>query len=167
MEWRFLSRLDELNRVGVEAGRYLEGAGVGGRAAYVANLVIEELATNILKYGYDDTAVHEILLRVEVQQGALRLVLEDDGHPFNPLASPEPAVHLPPEERLPGGLGIHLVRKLADRVEYERAEGRNRVTVEIKVQADAQSGAAGAEDPGDRNDPPMVGRVRPRGGRET
>ena len=167
MEWRFLSRLDELNRVGVEAGRHLEAAGVGGRAAYVANLVIEELATNILKYGYDDSAVHEILLRVEVQPGALRLVLEDDGHPFNPLESPEPEVHLPPEERLPGGLGIHLVRKLADRVEYERAEGRNRVTVEIEVKAHHQSGAAGSGDSADRNDPPIVGRVPPRGGRET
>ena len=167
MEWRFLSRLDELNRVSLEAGRCLEAAGVSGRAAYVANLVIEELATNILKYGYDDAAIHEILLRVEVQPGALWLVLEDDGHPFNPLESPEPEVHLPAEERLPGGLGIHLVRKLADRVEYERAEGRNRVTVEIKVKTDDQSGAAGSENPADRNDPPTVSRVPPRGGRET
>ena len=167
MEWRFLSRLDELNRVSVEAGRYLEAAGVSGRAAYVANLVIEELATNILKYGYDDTAIHEIVLKVEVEPGALRLVLEDDGHPFNPLESPEPEVHLPPEERLPGGLGIHLVRKLADRVEYERAEGRNRVTVEIKVEAHDQSKAAGSRDSADRNDPPIAGRMPPTRGRET
>ena len=139
MEWRFPSRLDDLTRVGMEASRFLEAAGIGGRPAYVANLVIEELATNVLKYGYDDTAVHEVRLRVEVHPDALQLVLEDDGHSFNPLDVPEPDMHLPVEERPPGGVGIHLVRKMADRVEYERCDDRNRVTVEIKVSADDRS----------------------------
>jgi serine/threonine-protein kinase RsbW len=136
MEWRFPNRLDDLSRVGTEAGRFLEAAGVGGRAAYAVHLAIEELGSNILKYGYDDAAVHEILLGIEVQSRVLSVVLEDDGHPFNPLEAPQPDVHLPAENRLPGGLGIHLVRQTADRVAYQRCAGRNRVTVEIKVSAD-------------------------------
>ena len=116
----------------LEVNRFLEAAGIGGQAAYVANLALEELATNILKYGYDDAAVHEIRLRVEIQPPVVRLILEDDGHPFNPLDLPEPDVHLPLEARPPGGLGLHLVRKLAERLAYERRDGRNRVTVEIR-----------------------------------
>jgi len=131
-ERRFHNQLGELSRVGEEAARFLEERGVGAQAAYAANLAIEELATNILKYGYDDTAVHEILLRLELRPGAVVLVLEDDGHEFNPLTAPEPDVNLPAEERVPGGLGIHLVRKLARQMNYERRAGRNRLTVWIQ-----------------------------------
>jgi serine/threonine-protein kinase RsbW len=131
-ERRFYNRLDDLSRVTEEAVRFIEERGVGDRAVYVANLAIEEMATNILKYGYDDTAVHEILLRLEIHPAELRLALEDDGHEFNPLKAPEPDVNQPAEQRVPGGLGIHLIRKLAEQMNYERRGGRNRLTVRIR-----------------------------------
>ena len=131
-ERRFYNRFDDLSRVTEEAVRFVEERGVGERAVYVAHLAIEEMATNILKYGYDDTAVHEILLRLEIHPGELRLVLEDDGHEFNPLKAPEPNVNRPLEERDPGGLGIHLIRKLAEQMNYERCGGRNRLTLRIR-----------------------------------
>jgi len=132
IERRFPNTPQDLSRVMIEVGGFLEALGIGGQTGYVTNLAVEELATNILKYGYDDTVVHEILLRVDVEPGAVRLLLEDDGHPFNPLDLPEPDVHLPTEDREPGGLGIHLIRKLSDRMDYQRANGRNRVTVRIR-----------------------------------
>ena len=119
----------------MEANGCLEAAGITGHAAFVASLALEELGTNILKYGYDDAAVHEILLRLECQPGTLRLVLEDDGHPFNPLDAPEPDVEIPVEDRAVGGLGLHLVRKMADRMDYQRCGERNRVIVEMKLGA--------------------------------
>jgi len=131
-ERRFHNQLDDLSRVTEEAVGWMEQSGVNGRAVYMANLALEEMATNILKYGYDDTAVHEIRLRLETHPGALVLTLEDDGHEFDPLAAPEPDVHLPAEERVPGGLGIHLVRRLAEQMQYERRDRRNRLTVKIK-----------------------------------
>ena len=131
-ERRFCNRLDDLSRVTEDAVRFIEGRGVGERAVYLANLAIEEMATNILKYGYDDTAAHEILLRLEIHPTELRLMLEDDGHEFNPLKAPEPNVNRPVEERDPGGLGIHLVRKLVEQMDYERCGGRNRLTVRIR-----------------------------------
>ena len=131
-ERRFYNRLDDLSRVTEDAVRFIEGRGVGDRAVYLANLAIEEMATNILKYGYDDTAVHDIRLRLDIHPTELRLVLEDDGHEFNPLKAPEPNVNRPVEERDPGGLGIHLVRKLVEHMGYERCGGRNRLTVRIR-----------------------------------
>lgn len=133
LERRFPSRLDDLAAVALEIRRFLEARAVGTHAVYVANLALEELATNTLKYGYADHAVHELLVRVAVDSDRLRLVLEDDGRPFNPLEVPEPDVSASLENRLPGGLGIHLVRKLADRVNYERRDGRNCVTVDIHL----------------------------------
>ena len=131
-ERRFYNRLDDLSRVTEDAVRFIEGRGVGDRAVYLANLAIEEMATNILKYGYDDKAVHEILLRLEIHPATIRLVLEDDGHEFNPVTAPEPDLNLPTEQRAPGGLGIHLIRHLVEKVDYERCGGRNRLTVTIR-----------------------------------
>ncbi len=132
-ERRFANRLEELNRVTEEAVRFAEEHGVGSRAVYLVNLAIEEMVTNMLKYGYDDAGIHEIFLRLEVHPGEVRLVLEDDGHEFNPVAAPEPDVNQPVEDRIPGGLGIHLVRKLVERMDYERTDGRNRLTVRIRA----------------------------------
>jgi anti-sigma regulatory factor (Ser/Thr protein kinase) len=59
----------------------------------------------------------------------LEIVVIDDGHEFNPLEFPEPDTNLPVEERPIGGLGIHLLRKMADRLEYRRIDGFNRLAL--------------------------------------
>lgn len=132
-EKRFPNRLEDLGQATAEAVRFLKERGVGERAVYVANLTIEEMASNIVKYGYDDTAPHEIRLRLEIEPGALLLALEDDGHEFNPLEAPEPDVHRPTHQREPGGLGIHLVRRLVHQMQYQRCKGRNHLRVRIRL----------------------------------
>lgn len=131
-ETRFQNRLADLIAAMEAAVRFLNENGVKSEAVHTANLAIEELTTNTLKYGYDDNAAHEILLRVEIQPGRLLLLFEDDGHEFNPLLLAEPDVNLPVEERAIGGLGIHLVRRFAQEMNYERRDGRNRLTVAIR-----------------------------------
>ena len=132
-ERRFGNEFEALGRVTEEALGFLEALGAGAQAVYLANLAIEEVGTNILKYGYDDTRRHEILLRLAIQPVLIELVLEDDGHEFNPLTAPDPELNLPPEERIPGGLGIHLIRKLIPDIAYERARGLNRLTLRIPL----------------------------------
>lgn len=130
-ETQFPNDLQSLSRVMEDAVRFLEERGVGASAVNIAHLAIEEMATNILKYGYDDTVPHKILLRVQIDPDGLLVVLEDDGHEFNPLQAPQPDLDLPVEQRKLGGVGIHLVRKLAAQVDYERCNGRNRLSVRI------------------------------------
>ncbi len=130
-ERRFSNNLDGLHRVMEEMTGFLEHQCIGAAAINRAQLVVEEIGTNTMKYGYDDTARHEILLRVQIDPGSLLVVLEDDGHKFNPLEAPQPDLNLPIEEREPGGLGIHLVRKLASKIDYQRCQGLNRLSVEI------------------------------------
>lgn len=131
-ERRFPNTLADLGRVTEEAMGFIGANGVNAEAVYIANLVIEEMVTNTLKFGYSDGAVHEILLRMEILPQRLLLTLEDDAHEFNPLDAPEPDIHLPAEQRTPGGLGIHLVRKFAEEVRYERRDGHNRLIVAIR-----------------------------------
>lgn len=131
-ETRFQNRLTDLIGAMERVGQFLQQHEVGGEAMYAANLAIEEMTTNIIKYGYDDAAVHEILLRAEILPGHLVLLLEDDGHEFDPLKASEPNIDLPLEEREIGGLGIHLVRRFVEQMRYERRDSRNRLTIEIR-----------------------------------
>lgn len=94
-------------------------------AIFLAELVIEELVSNTIKYGYDDNEEHTIRVNVRFESGALSIEVRDDGHPFNPLEQANPDFSLPAEERPIGGLGLHLVRQMTDDVRYERQNGEN------------------------------------------
>jgi anti-sigma regulatory factor (Ser/Thr protein kinase) len=96
---------------------------------YLANLAIEELVTNCIKYGYDDADEHTISIELELVGKELKLTVIDDGHPFNPLDCAPPDTSLALEERPVGGLGLHLLRKMSDRMEYDRVQDKNKVTI--------------------------------------
>ena len=73
-------------------------------------------------------------MRLSVEPGEMRVDVEDDGQPFNPLEAPEADTTNPLEERTIGGLGVHLVRKLMDGLEYKRQGERNLLTIKKKTQ---------------------------------
>jgi anti-sigma regulatory factor (Ser/Thr protein kinase) len=110
---------------------FLSSQPPGPKALYHLQLAAEELGTNIIKYGYDDKLEHQITLRVEGLTDCIRLQIFDDGHPFDPRQIPDPDLGQSLEDREPGGLGISLVRRLARRMDYERRDGVNALTVEI------------------------------------
>jgi anti-sigma regulatory factor (Ser/Thr protein kinase) len=103
-------------------------------AEFLADLVIEELVTNTIKYGYDDKAAHRIHVCVKFHDGQLCIEVRDNGHPFDPLEQEAPDLTLPAEERPIGGLGIHLVRQMTDEVRYERRGDENIVTATKKFE---------------------------------
>jgi serine/threonine-protein kinase RsbW len=111
-------------------GRALDAAGVSARVRFQAELVFEELVTNVIRYGYDEG---EPFADIEVRVGPadVVMVISDAGRPFNPLerAEPTPAASL--AEASIGGLGISLVRKATSDLRYERADGVNRLTAVI------------------------------------
>ncbi|MEW5774868.1 MAG: ATP-binding protein [Thermodesulfobacteriota bacterium] len=128
----------DLSRAVREANLFLEAAGLSAEAVYRANLGLEEILTNIIKYGFGDAAEHRIGLRLETRPGLLRLVVEDDGRAFDPRQAPPPRLDRPLSERRPGGLGIHLVLAMMDRVDYRRAGDRNILEITIIPRPDPE-----------------------------
>ena len=98
-------------------------------------LALEEVFANVVMHGYRDTNPHEILVRLGLEKGAVVLVVEDDGVPFNPLEAPPVDTNLPIEDRPVGGLGIHLVRSVMSDVSYRRADGKNRLEMRKEIPA--------------------------------
>ncbi len=111
-----------------KVSEFLNANEVPTGAIFAAELALEELVTNTLKYGYDDDAEHEIEVVARLDDEALTLVVSDDGHEFNPLAEAEPDVTASAEEREIGGLGIFLLKKTMTDLRYERIGNRNVVT---------------------------------------
>ena len=91
-------------------------------------VVIDEVLSNIINYAYPDRD-GEFEFQVNAEEGRMKIVFIDSGLPFNPLQSKDPDVTLSVEERKRGGLGIFLVKKLADQVEYAYDNGRNILSI--------------------------------------
>jgi serine/threonine-protein kinase RsbW len=83
-------------------------------------LVIDELVSNLLKYGFDAKPDQRSYLKIEFDDDWLEIELKDNGHRFNPLVHPEP-VSLGQElsDRAMGGLGLYLVLKVMDETHYD------------------------------------------------
>lgn len=111
------------------AEAWLAARAAGPEAAYLVLLAIEELVTNCIKYAYSDTAEHTIAIVLSADAGALTMTFVDDGRPFDPLAVPAPDLDATAAGRRVGGLGIFLLRNLADTMTYERRDGANRLTL--------------------------------------
>jgi serine/threonine-protein kinase RsbW len=119
----------EIERLGHLVEQFAEGNGLSSETAFHVNLALDELVTNVIMHGYADTGRHEILVRLELGTEALKVEVEDDGLPFNPMDVPPPDLGLGIEDRPIGGLGIHFVRSVMTSVEYRRESGHNHLTM--------------------------------------
>ena len=98
------------------------------------NLVIEEAFTNIVNYGFDDGDIHIVEFGFSLDTGILTIEIRDDGHEWDPTLKAAPDITLSAEERPIGGLGIFLIRKIMDTVEYRRFQNKNVLILKKKVE---------------------------------
>lgn len=132
---RFTIRNDlaEFKRLTPRVIAFLEEHAVPSRATYATRVAIEELVVNVIQHGFDDGSVHEIDVHVNIETQRIVVSIEDDGREFDPTAAPVPSLSGSVEERTSGGWGIHLVRAMSNRMEYERRGGKNRVEAVISL----------------------------------
>lgn len=130
---RIANRLLELDRVADAVEAFGEAHGLPAKVRYQIRLVLDELLTNTITYGYPEDGAHDIAVSMSQEGSRLRFLLTDDARPFDPLTAKVPDVGAPISDRPIGGLGIHLVRAIMDRVAYERVGGTNRLLLEKDI----------------------------------
>ena len=130
--WQFPNRLEALANVAREVFDWMASLPFSNRAKYSAGLAVEEMASNIVKYGYDDDREHEISVHITATCDLLEITFEDDGHAFDPTQQPSPDIENIVESRKSGGLGIELVRRICEKMFYRRAGDRNILTLHIR-----------------------------------
>jgi anti-sigma regulatory factor (Ser/Thr protein kinase) len=121
----------------------LRGTGATAEEGAELRLMAEEALTNIVKYAFEDAQEHviEVALRIAPDETTLRF--RDDGRPFDPLGHPLPDQSSPAEEPPVGGLGLFLLRTLADTASYRRSEGCNILSLTKRLPGRAAAGQAG------------------------
>ena len=121
--------LAELERLSGAIEQFGKRHGLPTAVLFDLHLALDEILTNVVAYAYDDRDEHEIIVRLgcagDGNAQRIEVEVEDDGRPFNPLEAAPPDVHAPIEDRPIGGLGIYLVRRVMDDLEYRRQADRN------------------------------------------
>lgn len=118
--------LENIDAVTAFVDEQLEEMGCPMKAQMQIDIAIDELFSNIARYAYTpDTG--EATVRVEKADHPLAAVITfiDRGKPYNPLAKEDPDTTLSAEERQIGGLGIFMVKKSMDDMQYEYKDGQN------------------------------------------
>lgn len=94
------------------------------------NVAIDELFSNIVRYGYPKEPGPVTVKVVEKQSPhAVCIRFEDEGIPYNPLTKEDPDTTLSVENRQIGGLGIYMVKKTMDSMKYKYENGKNILTI--------------------------------------
>ena len=122
---RIRNDVAEIPRASREAVELLECQQLAAHFTRTINLGLEEVVTNIIKYGYGDDREHWIEIFLHLTTVELHITVTDDGCAFNPLDHPEPDRTKPLHDREPGGLGVSFFRQLFDEVQYRREAERN------------------------------------------
>ena len=88
-------------------------------------IAIDEIYSNIVRY----SGATEATVSIEKIDDKLKLYFKDNGKPYNPLEAEDPDITASADDRRIGGLGIFMVKKMLDNVEYEYANNCNKLTL--------------------------------------
>ena len=126
--------MSEIDIVNQRFDSFAGDCGIPKTLSQKVNIVIDELLNNIISYAYNDNNEHDIIIELTFSGNSLSITIKDDGVPFNPFEAKEPDTELSLEDRDIGGLGIHLVRNLMDKVSYKRQADKNVISLTKQIQ---------------------------------
>ena len=110
----------------------LEKNGCSMKNLMQIQVCVEEMFVNVAHYAYNG-AEGTVTLDIDVDNGVMTITLTDEGMQFDPLAKKDPDITLAASERPIGGLGIFMVKKSMDEVEYKREDNKNIFTMKKKI----------------------------------
>ena len=132
-ERRFHRDFASLDAIYAFVREFLVSQGIGERHAHSLDLIAEELFTNLVKHNRDGT--EDIAIGLAWKAPDLTLTLRDFGVEGWDVTRAAPVnTQAPIEHRRAGGLGLHLVRRIADRIDYTHEDGNSTITVTKRLE---------------------------------
>lgn len=127
---RMATSIDELRRIDAEIEGFARTENWPPKLEFQIKLMLEEMGINIVKHGHGGDGSHEVEIELVSGPDTVTLHIIDHGRPFDSLTDvPPPDTSSAIEDRPVGGLGVHLVRTLADEARYCRKDGKNHLTL--------------------------------------
>ncbi len=139
----FARSFDSLGKIFAFTSAALGGDAAGRQLLPTVDLVLEELFTNMVKYSPGGKS--GVLVEMTRLDGGVEVALTDRGvEPFDVTKAPDAEVDLPAGERTPGGLGLHLVRRMVDSIAYEYSKEERQSRITFKKMLAATQDCAGS-----------------------
>ncbi len=130
---RLTNKLSELDKIRDTLEELAAKWAIPPETGISVNLALEEAFTNIVNYGYNDNTDHEIEMVFTFDYDQLTISITDDATPYDPTRQPDPDIELSAPERPVGGLGVFLIKKIMDDVQYARNNDKNILTLKKKL----------------------------------
>ena len=138
-EIRIANQLAEIGKVADLVDEFGRRHALSERVRHDMSIAVDEIISNIIHHSYRDGAAHGISVSLRLLPGELHAEIVDDGAAFDPLAHQAARPSGPLKERVPGGLGLHLVTSLMDNVRYVRLGSGNHLTLIKRTTGDDAS----------------------------
>lgn len=133
----FPATQEQLGPVQAFIAEQMERYSCPSKVKFQLDVAVEEIFINIAHYAYCPGQTGEATVRCCVGGDPLQVTIQflDNGKPFNPLAKQDADTTLSAEERGIGGLGILMVKKSMDAVDYTYEDGKNILTIQKSIHA--------------------------------
>lgn len=133
-ELTLVAKIENLEKVTDFVNEQLEEYNCPMKAMMQIDIAIDELFSNIAYYAYNPEE-GDATVRVEVLGDPLSVIVTfmDKGVPYNPLCNDDPDTTLSADDRVPGGLGIFMVKKSMDEISYRYEDGKNILMIKKKI----------------------------------
>jgi len=132
MRSSFRRDVESLDDIFTFAAKFKIDSGLDDSESYFLDLTLEELFTNLVRHA---PGSNEIEIEIEMDDNLMIIRLTDrDTEPFDGNSLGEVDTKAPLMEREPGGLGIHLVKKMADSLDYDYDDGTLVVTATKRLE---------------------------------
>jgi anti-sigma regulatory factor (Ser/Thr protein kinase) len=100
--------------------------------SFTIKFAVEEIFTNMVKY--NSQSPNDISIALDVGADSVTVELTDfQSAPFDLTKKEDVDLNLPIEQREPGGLGIHLVKNMVDKVEYDHSNNKSTITLTMRL----------------------------------
>ena len=127
------NNIQEVPRLNAFVGEVCKSVGVEEKVAMQIKVAVEEAVVNVMKYAYPQGRTGDVTIEAAHNDQRLKFTIIDSGKPFDPTTQSEVDTTLPARKRTIGGLGIHIMRKNMDSINYERIDDLNVLTLRKKI----------------------------------
>jgi anti-sigma regulatory factor (Ser/Thr protein kinase) len=129
----FPRELEALSRIFDFVARFVVSERLGAAERYALGFTIEELFTNFLKYTPNGKGDIQVSLERRGHD-VVGIMINPDTDNFDVTATPDVDIKLPAEQRKTGGLGLHLIRRVVDTIDYEYTQRTSRITFRKRIE---------------------------------
>lgn len=133
--FQLVNKMEELNRLTPWLEDLGEEWSIPMPQLLSINVVLEEALSNVIFYGFKDTEEHHIDIHFTLEGSTLSILIVDDGLEFDPTLKSDPDLSLSVEDIPIGGLGIYMIKKIMNTVEYHRENQKNYLLLKKTIES--------------------------------